>query len=88
MTYISTREGWMCLAILRDHHISFSRRVAGRSIGANPNHMLCLDALDTACEQRRLEAGLIHHTDSGATYSVRGYRERMAATDIKASKSD
>lgn len=41
-----------------------------------------------ACEQRWLEAGLTHHTESGATYSVRGYRERMAVADIKASKSD
>lgn len=49
------------------------RAAVGRqwSMGAKPDHALCLDALGMACEQRRTEAGLIHHTDRGATYSAR-----------------
>lgn len=65
----------------------FSRRVVGWSMGAKPDHALCLDALGMACEQRRPQAGLIHHTDRGATYSARGYRERMAEAGIRASMS-
>ena len=84
MTFIRTREGWLYLAILLD---LFSRRVVGWSMGAKPDHTLCLDALGMACEQRRPEAGLIHHTDRGATYSARGYRDRMAEAGIRASMS-
>ena len=84
MTFIRTREGWLYLAILLD---LFSRRVVGWSMGAKPDHILCLDALGMACEQRRPEVGLIHHTDRGATSSARGYRERMAEAGIKASMS-
>jgi len=84
MTFIRTREGWLYLAILLD---LFSRRVVGWSMGAKPDHTLCLDALGMACEQRRPEVGLIHHTDRGATYSARGYRERMAEAGIRASMS-
>jgi len=84
MTFIRTREGWLYLAILLD---LFSRRVVGWSMGAKPDHALCLDALGMACEQRRPEDGLIHHTDRGATYSARAYRERMAEAGIRASMS-
>lgn len=84
MTFIRTREGWLYLAILLD---LFSRRVVGWSMGAKPDHALCLGALGMACEQRRPQAGLIHHTDRGATYSARGYRERMAEAGIRASMS-
>ena len=84
MTFIRTREGWLYLAILLD---LFSRRVVGWSMGTKPDHALCLDALGMACEQRRPTAGLIHHTDRGATYSARGYRERMAEAGIRPSMS-
>lgn len=84
MTFIRTREGWLYLAILLD---LFSRRVVGWSMGAKPDHTLCLDALGMACERRRPAAGLIHHTDRGATYSARGYGERMAEAGIRPSMS-
>ena len=84
MTFIRTREGWLYLAILLD---LFSRRIVGWAMGAKPDHGLCLDALGMACEQRQPQAGLIHHTDRGATYSARGYRERMAEAGIRASMS-
>lgn len=74
MTFTRTREGWLYLAILLD---LFSRRVVGWSMGAKPDHVLCLGALSMAYEQRRPEPGLIHHTDRGATYSARAYRECM-----------
>lgn len=84
MTFIRTREGWLYLAILLD---LFSRRVVGWSMSAKPDHALCLGALGMACEQRRPQAGLIHHTGRGATYSARSYRERMAEAGIRASMS-
>ena len=84
MTFIRTREGWLYLAMLLD---LFSRRVVGWAMGAKPDHVLCLDALNMAYEQRRPEAGLIHHTDRGATYSARAYRERIDQVGARASMS-
>lgn len=84
MTFIRTREGWLYLAMLLD---LFSRRVVGWAMGAKPDHVLCLDALNMACAQRRPEAGLIHHTDRGATYSARAYRERIDQVGARASMS-
>jgi len=71
MTFIRTREGWLYLAILLD---LFSRRVVGWSMSAKPDHALCLGALGMACEQRRPQAGLIHHTDRGGQYASTIYR--------------
>jgi transposase InsO family protein len=34
-----------------------------------------------------IEAGLIHHTDRGATYSARAYRERIEQVGARASMS-
>lgn len=84
MTFIRTREGWLYLAILLD---LFSRRVVGWAMGSKPDQVLCLGALDMAREQRRPEAGLIHHTDRGATYSARAYRERLDQAGARASMS-
>jgi transposase InsO family protein len=84
MTFIRTREGWLYLAMLLD---LFSRRVVGWAVGTKPDHVLCLDALYMACEQRRPEVGLIHHTDRGATYSARAYRERVDQVGARARKS-
>jgi transposase InsO family protein len=84
MTFIRTREGWLYLAMLLD---LFSRRVVGWAMGTKPDHVLCLDALNMACEHRRPEAGLIHHTDRGATYSARAYRARIDQVGARASMS-
>jgi putative transposase len=84
MTFIRTRQGWLLLAVLLD---LYSRRVVGWSMSDRPDLALILNALDMALEQRRPEAGLIHHTDQGPIYAARKYRERMAAYGIKPSMS-
>jgi len=84
MTFIRTQEGWLYLAILLD---LFSRRVVGWAMGSKPDHGLCLGALDMAVEQRCPQAGWIHHTDRGSTYSARAYRERVEQTGARASMS-
>ncbi len=74
MTFVRTREGWLNLAVLVD---LYSRKVVGWAMGPQPNQALALGALDMALAHRRPRAGLVHHTDRGATYSASAYRERL-----------
>ena len=66
VTFISTRAGWLYLAVLIDLH---SRRVVGWAMSDRNDEPLVSVALRTAVAHRQPAAGLIHHTDRGALYS-------------------
>ena len=82
MTFIRTRQGWLHLAVLLD---LFSRKVVGWAMGARPNGALHESALQMALEQRRPQAGLIHHTDRGLLYRTARYRAQMSEAEIRPS---
>jgi len=82
MTFIRTRQGWLHLAVLVD---LFSRKVVGWSMGERANGALHESALQMALEQRKPQAGLIHHTDRGLLYRTAGYRAQMAEARIRPS---
>lgn len=84
MTFVRTRQGWLNLAVLVD---LYSRKVVGWAMGSQPNHRLALNALDMALAHRRPGAGLVHHTDRGATYSATAYRDRLQQAGLLASMS-
>ena len=71
VTFVSTREGWLYLAVLID---LYSRRVVGWSMGERLNEPLVTAALTMAIEHRNPKPGLIHHTDQGIVYAAGGYR--------------
>jgi transposase InsO family protein len=71
VTFISTREGVLHLAVLLDLH---SRRVVGWAMSERINQPLVTDALAMAIEHRQPEPGLIHHSDQGAIYTSSAYR--------------
>lgn len=71
MTFIATREGWLCLAVLID---LYSRRVVGWSMGSAMNQALANDALLMAIEHRKPMPGLVHHTDRGVLYGTASYQ--------------
>ena len=79
MTFVRTRAGWLCLAILLD---LYSRRIVGWAMGNRPNEALTLGALNMAIEHRTPKPGLIHHTDQGGIYRSNRYRERMDSVGI------
>lgn len=83
-TFISTREGWLYLAVLVD---LYSRKVVGWSMGHQMNRRLVIDALTMAIEQRQPLPGLIHHTDQGVVYATSAYRAVLTAHHIVASMS-
>lgn len=70
VTYISTQEGWLYLAVILD---LFSRRVVGWSAGAINDARLAQEALKAALKARCPNVGLVHHTDRGSPYASLAY---------------
>ena len=64
ITYIPTREGWLYLAAVEDLH---SRKIVGWSMGERIDSRLVVDALEMAIARRLPGAGLVAHSDRGAS---------------------
>jgi putative transposase len=73
ITYISTTDGWLYLAVLLDLH---SRRVVGWAMSDRIDTELALSALHAAASTRPLKPQWIHHTDRDCRY---GSDEYLAA---------
>ena len=84
ITFISTRRGWLYLAVLLD---LYSRRVVGWAMSERPDSQLVLDALSMAIAHRSPSPGLIHHSDQGIQYASRVYRNRLQAHGMRPSMS-
>src|SRR5207248_7450712 len=69
-TYIWTAECWLYLAVVLD---LFSRMVVGWSMAAIQDATLVTQALRMALARRRPQAGLLHHSDRGSTYTSEDY---------------
>src|SRR5260370_3449292 len=63
--------GWLYLAVVLD---LFSRMVVGWSMAAIQDATLVTQALHMAVARRRPQAGLLHHTDRGSTYTSESYQ--------------
>lgn len=84
MTYISTKQGWLYLAVVMD---LFSRRIVGWSMSQRMGRHLVIGALRMAIEARRPGGHLIHHSDRGAQYTSDNFREELARHGIECSMS-
>ncbi len=83
-TYIWTTEGWLYLAVVLD---LFSRMVVGWSMAAIGDATLVVQALHMAIARRRPQAGLLHHTDRGSTYTSGSYQALLRQEGMLASMS-
>jgi transposase InsO family protein len=83
-TYIWTAEGWLYLAVVLD---LFSRMVVGWSMAAVQDATLVVQALHMAIARRRPQAGLLHHTDRGSTYTSESYQALLQQEGMRASMS-
>ena len=63
ITYLSTREGWLYLAVVLD---LASRRVIGWAMRYTIDGALTRDALTMALTGRQPGRGVLHHTDRGS----------------------
>jgi putative transposase len=84
VTFISTRRGWLYLAVLID---LCSRKVVGWAMSERNDVSLISAALRMAIAHRRPMPGLIHHTDRGVLYSSGNYRRLMAGHGLQPSMS-
>jgi putative transposase len=83
-TYIWTAEGWLFLAVVLD---LFSRMVVGWSMATIQDATLVVQALHMAVVRRRPQAGLLHHTDRGSTYTSESYQALLQQEGMVVSMS-
>lgn len=84
ITYVSTQEGWLYVAIVMD---LFSRKVVGLSMGDSLKTELVTKALKQAIKQREVNEGLLHHSDKGCQYTSKEFKELVDNHKIKLSMS-
>ena len=88
ITYISTTDGWLYLAVLLD---LYSRRVVGWAMSDCIDTELALSALRMAASTRPLEPNWIHHTDRDCRYGSDDYLaalEQLGARPSMSRKGD
>jgi putative transposase len=84
ITYIRLLEEFIFLAVILD---AFSRRVLGWELGESLQTSLAIRALDRAVVDRRVPAGIIHHSDQGVQYASAGYVNRLEELGFQISMS-
>ena len=84
ITYISTAEGWLYLAVTLD---LFSRKVIGWAFSDRITADLTQAALSMAIEQRPNSTDLIHHSDQGVQYASHDFRTTLKTAAIQQSMS-
>ncbi|EFW85758.1 ISPsy24, transposase orfB [Pseudomonas savastanoi pv. glycinea str. race 4] len=84
ITYIWAQGKWHYLAVVMD---LFARRVVGWALSSKPDTDLVIKALDMAYEQRGKPQCLLFHSDQGAQYGSRQFRQRLWRYRIRQSMS-
>jgi putative transposase len=84
MTYLSTSEGWLCVATVID---LTSRRVVGWAASATLARELPIAALRMAIARRQSAPGTIVHSDRGSQYACAAYRQILAQHQLAAGMS-
>lgn len=84
ITYVSTTDGWLYLAVLLD---LYSRRVVGWAMSDRIDTELALGALHAAASARALEPGWIHHTDRDCRYGSDDYLAALKQLGARPSMS-
>jgi transposase InsO family protein len=84
ITYISTAEGWLYLAVVED---LYSRQIVGWSMGERIDSRLVVDALGMALAGRLPGEGLVAHSDRGSQYASEHYQGLLARHGITCSMS-
>lgn len=84
ITYISTYEGWLYLAVVLD---LYSRKVVGWSMSNRMTSQLVINALEYAIMDRNPETGLIFHSDRGSQYASIDFRKSLKNNEVIQSMS-
>ena len=84
ITYITTGEGWLYLAVIMD---LASRRIVGWSMSDRIKADLVCQALSSAYWRRKPDKGLILHSDRGSQYASATYRKLIGTYRMQQSMS-
>lgn len=84
ITYISTYEGWLYLAVVLD---LYSRKVVGWSMSNRMTSQIVIDSLNHAIMDRKPETGLIFHSDRGSQYASHDFRRVLKNNELVQSMS-
>ncbi|MDR3665240.1 MAG: IS3 family transposase [Ignavibacteriaceae bacterium] len=84
ITYISTSEGWLYLAVVQD---MFNREEIGWSIMQRPTADIVTNAINMAITNRRPGYGVIFHSDRGSQYTSSKVRNLLNRYKFKQSMS-
>jgi putative transposase len=84
ITYISTKQGWLFLAVVLD---LFSRRVVGWAMSKRIDSQLTRRALTMAINHRQPRKDLLHHSDRGFQYATLPYQKLLQRHGMIASMS-
>ena len=80
-TYVSTWQGFVCVAFIID---TFADKIVGWRVSSSPKTDFVLDAVEQALHDRRPvhQGGLAHHSVRGGPYLSIRYIERLADAGI------
>jgi transposase InsO family protein len=84
ITYIKVEKGFVYLAVIMD---VFSRKIIGWSLDSTMTNQLIIDALEMALASRKVEPGLILHSDRGVQYRSGEYQNLLLNEKIRPSMS-
>jgi putative transposase len=84
ITYIRLQEEFIFLAVIPD---VYSRRVIGWALDRTLEDDLTLTALRMALSCRKVQAGLVHHSDRGSQYASNEYTDLLKEHGIDVSMS-
>jgi putative transposase len=84
ITFISTRQGWLYLAVVMD---LYSRRIVGWAMDRRVARHLVLEAMRMALRYRRPRGPLLHHSDRGPQYLSDDFRDLLDKHGIECSMS-
>lgn len=84
ITYIRLLREFVYLAVILD---AYSRRCIGWALEPYLEAELAVEALRMALAERRVEAGLVHHSDRGVQYASSAYTELLKERGIRISMS-
>ena len=79
LTYLSTGEGWLYLAVILD---VFNRQIVGWAMAHHLRAELVIDALELALWRRQPAPGLIHHSNRGSQYTALAFGERLQKSGV------
>lgn len=84
ITFISTRQGWLYLAVVMD---LYSRRIVGWAMDRRVGRQLVMEAMTMALRYRCPRGPLLHHSDRGPQYLSDDFRDLLDKHGIECSMS-